>query len=82
MQLSLRSALTRSISSLSHIGALQHLQMIEPAALSNITIIPAGTLVETSWLKLTREIYCDDAQSWVQLGGGKQRFPKMHCAKA
>src|ERR1700730_17078034 len=26
------------------------------------------------------EIYCDDAQSWVQLGGGMQRFPKMHHA--
>jgi hypothetical protein len=47
--------------------------MIEPAALSNITIIPAG-----SWLKPTMEIYCDDAQSWVQLGGEMQRFPKMH----
>jgi len=55
--------------------------VIEPAALSNITIIPAGTLDETSWLKPTMEIYCDDAQSWVQLGGGIQRFPKMHHAK-
>ena len=50
--------------------------MIEPAALSNITIIPAG-----SWLKPTMEIYCDDAQSWVQLGGEMQRFPKMHHAE-
>jgi hypothetical protein len=25
------------------------------------------------------EIYCDDAQSWVQLGGDqRRRFPKMH----
>ena len=52
----------------------------EPAALSSITIIPAGTLDETSWLKPTMEIYCDDAQSWVQLGGGMRRFPKMHHA--
>jgi len=55
--------------------------VIEPAALSRITIIPAGTLDETAWLKPTMEIYCDDAQSWVRLGGGMQRFPKMHHAK-
>jgi hypothetical protein len=53
--------------------------VIEPAALRGITIIPAGTLNDTSWLKPTMEIYCDDAQSWVQLGGATmQRFPKMH----
>ncbi len=28
------------------------------------------------------EIYCDDAQSWVQLAGiAMQRFPKMHDAR-
>ena len=27
------------------------------------------------------EIYCDDAQSWVQLGGEMQRFPKMYHAE-
>ncbi len=52
--------------------------VIEPAALANIAIIPAGTFDETSWLKPTMEIYCDDAQSWVQLSGEMQRFPKMH----
>ena len=46
------------------------------SALSSITVIPAGTLDETSWLKPTMEIYCNDAQSWVQLGGAMQRFPK------
>jgi hypothetical protein len=52
--------------------------VIEPAALPGTTIIPAGTLDDTSWLKPTMEIYCDDSQSWVQLGGGgMQRFPKM-----
>ena len=51
-------------------------------ALPGTTIIPAGTLDDTSWLKPTMEIYCDDAQSWVQLGGGgMQRFPKMHHAR-
>jgi hypothetical protein len=38
--------------------------VIEPAALPGTTIIPAGTLDDTSWLKPTMEIYCDDAQSW------------------
>ena len=55
--------------------------MIEPAALSSITIIPAGTLDDTSWLRPAMEIYCDDAQSGVQLGGAMQRFAKMHHAK-
>jgi hypothetical protein len=56
--------------------------VIEPAALPGTTIIPAGTLDDTSWLKPTMEIYCDDAQSWVELGGGgMQRFPKMHHAQ-
>jgi hypothetical protein len=39
------------------------------------TIIPAGTLDDTSWLKPTMEIYCDDAQSWVQLGGFAHSIP-------
>jgi hypothetical protein len=38
--------------------------VIEPAALPGTAIIPAGTLDDTSWLKPTMEIYCDDAQSW------------------
>jgi hypothetical protein len=49
----------------------------EPAALPGASILRAGTLDDTSWLKPTMEIYCDSAQSWVQLGGGMQRFAKM-----
>ena len=49
----------------------------EPAALPGMSILRAGTLDDTSWLKPTMEIYCDSAQPWVQLGGGMQRFPKM-----
>lgn len=49
----------------------------EPAMLPGASILRAGTLDDTSWLKPTMEIYCDSAQSWVQLGGGMQRFPKM-----
>jgi len=52
--------------------------VIEPVALPGTTIIPAGTLDDTSGLKPTLEIYCHDAQAWVQLSGGAmQRFPKM-----
>lgn len=49
----------------------------EPALLPGASILRAGTLDDTSWLKPTMEIYCDSAQSWVQLGGGMQRFAKM-----
>ena len=55
--------------------------VIEPAALSDIAIIPVGTLDDTSWVTPAMEIYCDDAQSWVQLGGDeRRRFPKMQDA--
>jgi len=49
----------------------------EPAALPGIAVLRAGTLDDTAWLKPSMEIFCDSAQSWVQLGGGMQRFPKM-----
>jgi len=42
-----------------------------------LAILRAGTLDDTSWLKPTMEIFCDSAQSWVTLGGDRQRFPKM-----
>ena len=43
----------------------------------NVTMIRAGTLDDTSWLKPAMEIYCDSKQHWVSLGGGLQSFPKM-----
>ena len=49
----------------------------EPAAMPAASILRAGTLDDTSWLKPTMEIYCDSAQPWVALGGGLKRFPKM-----
>ena len=49
----------------------------EPALMPGASILRAGTLDDTSWLKPTMEIYCDSAQPWVQLGGGMQRFAKM-----
>jgi hypothetical protein len=47
----------------------------EAAALPGISIIRAGTLDDTSSLKPTMEIFCDEAQTWVGLEGGMQRFP-------
>jgi len=47
----------------------------EAEALPDVVIIKAGTLDDTSWLKPTAEIFCENAQPWVQLGGGMQRFP-------
>jgi hypothetical protein len=42
-----------------------------------VTIIKAGTLDDTSWLKPTMEVYCDSKQPWVSLAGDQQRFAKM-----
>jgi hypothetical protein len=49
----------------------------EPEAIPDITIIHAGTLDDTSWLRPTGEIFCDSAQAWVRLGGNMARFPRM-----
>jgi hypothetical protein len=49
----------------------------EPELMPGMSIVRAGTLDDTSWLKPTMEIYCDSKQPWVELGGGMQRFPKM-----
>src|SRR6516165_4752311 len=49
----------------------------EPAAMPGASIIRAGTLDDTSWLKPTMEIYCDSKQPWVSLGSGLQSFARM-----
>ena len=49
----------------------------EPELMPGASILRAGTLDDTSWLKPNMEIYCDSKQGWVQLGGGLQSFPKM-----
>jgi hypothetical protein len=49
----------------------------EPDAFPGVTIIRAGTLDDTSWVKPATEIFCDSAQSWVSLGGDRQHFAKM-----
>jgi hypothetical protein len=50
---------------------------IEPAALAEMTIIPAGLLDDSSWVKPTMEIYCDSAQPWVRLAGDMEGFGRM-----
>ena len=49
----------------------------EPAAMPGASILRVGTLDDNSWVMPTMEIYCDSKQSWVELGGGLQSFPKM-----
>ena len=49
----------------------------EVERMPDLTIIKAGTLDDTSWLKPTMEIFCDSAEPWVQLGGNMQRFARM-----
>ena len=49
----------------------------EVEAMPGIAIVKAGTLDDTSSLKPGMEIFCDSAQSWVQLGGGMKRFARM-----
>ena len=49
----------------------------QPEGLPGVSVIRAGTLDDTSWVKPGMEIYCDSKQSWVQLGGGIASFPKM-----
>jgi hypothetical protein len=49
----------------------------EVERMPDLTIIKAGTLDDTSWLKPTMEIFCDSAEPWVELGGNMQRFPRM-----
>jgi hypothetical protein len=41
----------------------------------NVVFIMTGTLDDASWVKPTMEIFLDSAQSWVSLGGERQRFP-------
>jgi hypothetical protein len=48
----------------------------EPGTRPGLVILNVGTLDDPSWVKPSREIFCDDALPWVQLSGGIQRFTK------
>jgi hypothetical protein len=46
-------------------------------ALPGMVMLYVGTFDDSSWVKPGSQIYCDSAQSWVQLGGDMPRFAKM-----
>ena len=49
----------------------------EREARPDVTIVTAGTLDDSSWVKPGMQIFCDSAQSWVHLGGDMKTFPRM-----
>jgi len=49
----------------------------EAELMPNVTMLPAGTLDDPSWIRPAMQIYCDRAQPWVSLGGDLQSFPGM-----
>lgn len=49
----------------------------QPEIIADLSIISIGTLDDSSWVKPTMQIYCDDKQPWVSLAGEYQMFPKM-----
>ena len=49
----------------------------EPSVMDTITVLKAGTLDDTSWVKPVMEIYCDSAQEWTRVHTELQSHPKM-----
>jgi hypothetical protein len=49
----------------------------ETVNLPGHVVINVGTLDDPAQMTPMIEIFCDDAWSWVQLGGNLPRFPKM-----
>ena len=43
----------------------------------DLTIIKAGTLDDTSWLRPTMEIYCDSTQEWTKLKSELESHSQM-----
>jgi hypothetical protein len=48
---------------------------LDVAALPNMVLITSGTLDHTAFVKPTRNIFCDEGQSWVPLTHDTQNFP-------
>ena len=48
----------------------------EPSALPGLALLNLGTLDDPAAITPTRQIFCDDALSWVELGGDMMRFAK------
>ena len=51
--------------------------LADAEALNGLTLVLVGTLDDPSAYQPAMEIYCSSAQPWVQLGGERNRFPKM-----
>ena len=49
----------------------------EPSAMGTITVLKAGTLDDTSWVRPVMEIYCDSAQQWTRGHVEMESHPKM-----
>ena len=49
----------------------------EPSVMANITVLKAGTLDDTSWVRPVMEIYCDSAQQWTREHVEMESHPKM-----
>ncbi len=49
----------------------------EVELMPGVSMVRAGTLDDTGWVKPGMQIYCDSAQPWVSLGGDMKSFPKM-----
>jgi hypothetical protein len=52
----------------------------EVDVMPGLTLIKAGTLDDTKWVKPTMEVYCSSAQAWGPPLGDLQRFNKMPAA--
>ena len=49
----------------------------EPSLMDTITVLKAGTLDDTSWVRPVMEIYCDSAQQWTREQLEMESHPKM-----
>jgi hypothetical protein len=45
--------------------------------LDTLTILKAGSLDDTSWVRPTMEVYCDSAQEWTKTNEQLESHPKM-----
>ena len=48
---------------------------LDASALPEMVLITSGTLDDTTFIKPTRNIFCDEGQSWVPLTQNTQNFP-------
>ena len=49
----------------------------EPSAMDTITVLKAGSLDDTSWVRPVMEIYCDSSQQWTRGHVEMESHPKM-----